>query len=88
MKKDPIGTLCRLRMADFEEQKAQDLLYVSERNYLIRELVVRDNQLAVQKLELARLRRAKGAADGSQGSGDRGTARLGVLTSKEPHSKG
>ena len=59
MKKDPIGTLCRLRMADFEQQKAQDLLYVSERNYLIRELVVRNNQLAVQKLELARLRRPR-----------------------------
>ena len=42
-----------------ELEMARHLLLVGERNYLIREIVVRDNQLAVKKLELARLRRPR-----------------------------
>ena len=42
-----------------ELEMARDRLLISERNYLIREIVVRDNQLAVKKLELARLRRPR-----------------------------
>ena len=59
MKKDPIGSLCRQMKSDSELGMARDRLRVSERNYLIREIVVRDNQLAVKKLELARLRRPR-----------------------------
>ena len=59
MKKDPIGSLCRQMKSNKELEMARDRLLISERNYLIREIVVRDNQLAVKKLELARLRRPR-----------------------------
>ena len=59
MKKDPVGTLCRCRDADWALHMAKAVLKVSENTYLMREVVVRHAQLAVNKLELARLRRSR-----------------------------
>ena len=45
MKKKPIGWLCRQMKSNKELEIARDLVSVCERDYLIREIVVRDNQL-------------------------------------------
>ena len=58
-KKDPIGSLCRQMKSNKELEMARDLLRIGERNYLVREIVVRNCQLEVKKLELARLRRPR-----------------------------